>query len=66
MGFPRKEPTYVKGSKTELAKNEGWDSSTRGDSFLVNAGTMAFVMFIIVLFLIFCYSGGNDCTKKKE
>ena len=26
----------------------------------------AFVMFIIVLFLIFCYSGGNDCTKKKE
>jgi len=47
MGFPRKETTYVKGSKTELAKNEGWDSSTRGDSFLVNAGTMAFVMFII-------------------
>ena len=26
----------------------------------------AFVMFILVLFLIFCYSGGNDCTKKKE
>ena len=37
----------MKRSKTELAKNEGWDSSTRGDSFLVNAGTMAFVMFII-------------------
>lgn len=26
----------------------------------------AFAAFVLVLFLIFCYSGGNDCTKKKE
>jgi len=26
----------------------------------------ALVAFVLVLFLIFCYSGGNDCTKKKE